>query len=77
MKERVIRAACSTILIFLAGLAGRYIGAMIRGQAYDPKLLYTFVEALVIGVLTSGVSFSAEQRKKNRENLYNKFSKKK
>ena len=77
LKQRIIRAICSTILIFLAGIAGRYVGSIIRGQAFDPKLLYTFLEALFIGVITSGVSFSAEQRKKNREKLYNKFFKKK
>ena len=74
--NKVLRAILSAVGVFAIILAIRYLKAKIGGGAFNPDWVTTIGLSVLGGVL-SVFGPSAEQRKKNREELANKFKGKK
>lgn len=70
--NKILRAILCTIGIFAIVLAIRFLKAKIGGGAFNPDWVTTAGVSVIGGVL-SAFGPDAEQRKKNRDDLANKF----
>ena len=74
--NKILRAFLTAVGVFALILVILYLKAKISGGAFDPNWATTAGLSVIAGVL-SVFGPDAEQRKKNREELANKFKGKK
>lgn len=71
----VVKGIISAAVVFVILFVIDYVAAMAKGVAFTPSWIMNIILSVLVFVLTI-FGPDAEQRKKNRENLINKFRKK-